>query len=200
MRIINVCSMFAGRFNDKTKVLFDEYVSRLREGFYEGFQYEILDARGRASSCRTPYLICDNGYHRWVQLMCPLKTTTQEYLALFSKRLESVRKDVERTFGCLKKRFKVLKIPLLFRDASFMNNIFLTCCVLHNMLLDDAQFNEVNGKFRGVGNAVPAHLRRYVLVNNVRRLLSGGDDYSYMEQGGIDPEEVTHVDSGFETD
>ena len=196
MRIINVCSMFAGRFNDKTKVLFDDYVSRLRGGFYDGFQYDTLDERGRSSSCSAPYLICDNGYHRWLQLMCPLKTTTQEYLALFSKRLESVRKDVERTFGCLKKRFKVLKIPLLFRDASFVNNIFLTCCVLHNMLLDDAQIND--GGFKDVGNSVNVRDRRYILVNNVRRLLSRGDDFSYMEQGGIDPEEVIQIDNNFE--
>ena len=197
MRIMHVCCMFAGRFNDKTKVLFDEYVSRLREGYYAGFEYTTLDASGRPSQCSTPYLICDNGYHKWVHLMCPLKTTTKEYLALWSKRLESLRKDVERTFGALKKRFKVLKIPLLFRDASFMKNIFLTCCVLHNMLLQrDTQFNE--GGFRGVGNSVPADLRRFVLVNNVRRLLSGSDDFSYMEQGGIDPEEVTEIDNGFE--
>ena len=64
------------------------------------------------------------------------------------------------------------------------------------LLQRDTQFNE--GGFRGVGNSVPADLRRFVLVNNVRRLLSGSDDFSYMEQGGIDPEEVTEIDNGFE--
>ena len=42
-RILHVCSMFAGRFNDKTKVLYDEYVKRLRSGFYKGFDYTVYD-------------------------------------------------------------------------------------------------------------------------------------------------------------
>ena len=115
MRIMYVCSMFAGRFNDKTKVLYDgyvfllvvrtsphplltlRYVNRLRSGYYHDFDYEVYDMNGNRRRCITPYLLCDNGYHRWSQLMCPYKTTSQEKLALWSKRLESIRKDVERT-------------------------------------------------------------------------------------------------------
>ena len=138
MRILHVCSMFAGRFNDKTKILYDEYVTRLRTGYYKGFDMRgnltrcvCLCARVwmwmcacfltrtcvccHPTRCETPYLICDNGYHRWLQLMCPFKTTSKEMLALWSKHLESKRKDAEKTFGVMKKRFRVLKIPLLFR-------------------------------------------------------------------------------------
>lgn len=107
MKILHVCSMFAGRFNDKTKVLYDGYVKMLRSGFYEGFQYKVYDSAGVPTTCTTPYLICDGGYHRWLQLMCPFKTTSQETLALWSKLLESMRKDAECTFGVMKKRFKV---------------------------------------------------------------------------------------------
>ena len=46
MRILHVCSMFAGRFNDKTKILYDEYVQQLRNGTYDGFSYHTLDMRG----------------------------------------------------------------------------------------------------------------------------------------------------------
>ena len=110
-RILHVCSMFAGRFNDKTKVLYDEYVKRLRSGFYDGFTYKVYNSEGVPSTMTTPYLICDGGYHKWVQLMCGFKTTSKEYLALFTKLLESLRKDVECTFGVSKKRFKVNPNP-----------------------------------------------------------------------------------------
>jgi hypothetical protein len=74
-----------------------------------------------------------------------------------------------------------------------MEDIFITCCVLHNMLLDhDSQFKE--GCFRL--DTSPGHKRR-VLVNNVNRLLRRNDDYSYTEQGGLDPMTTTQVDSGF---
>ena len=39
----------------------------------------------------------------------------------------------------------------------------------------------------------------FYLINNVTRLLQKNDDYSYAEQGGLDPETVTQVDSEFDT-
>ena len=112
LRILHVCSMFAGRFNDKTKVLYDEYVKRLRSGFYHGFEYTVYDEHGVPTRMTIPYLLCDGGYHKWLQLMCGFKTTSKEFLALFTKVLESMRKDAKCTFGVQKKRFKVPPHPL----------------------------------------------------------------------------------------
>ena len=105
---------------------------------------------------------------------------------------------MERTFGCIKKRFKILKVPLLFRDASFIDDIFVTCCVLHNKLLDyDNQFEQ--GHFRNqVSDSTPTHMRRTVLVNNVRRLLRGTDDYSHVGDVDMNDGVVLQIDSGFE--
>ena len=198
LRILHVCSMFAGRFNDKTKVLYDDYVSYLRGGSSH-LEYETIALDGYRTLQTTPYLICDCGYHRWAQLMCPYKTTSKEMLALWSKRLESIRKDVEHLFGVLKKRFRVLKLPLQFREASFIENIFFTCCIFHNMLLKhDKQFQD--GNFRcGVSTSLPAHRRRTILINNVRRLLRLDDDFAYVGNPGldIDDDSVTEIDNEF---
>lgn len=107
LRVLHVCSMFAGRFNDKTKVLYDDYVQKLRSGYYSGFSYKLRDSTGKVTTAFVPYLICDGGYHRWLQTMCGYKKTNVESLALWSKKLESTRKDAERVFGVMKKRFKV---------------------------------------------------------------------------------------------
>ena len=196
-RIINICSVFAGRFNDKTKIRYDSYVQRLRSGFYAGFSYDVLDEHGVRTSCDTPYVICDNGYHRWKQMMAPYKVTSKPFLALWSKHLESVRKDVEKTFGCMKKRFRILKVPILFRDVSFVNDIFVTCAVIHNKLLDfDAHMQRRFAMFSmGVSSRLPTHMRRIVLVNNVRRLLQATDDYSYVD---IDSDIEIQLDEEFE--
>lgn len=198
MRIMNVCSMFAGRFNDKTKILYDSYVQKLRGDFYDGFHYQTKNSRGEETTWSKPYLICDNGYHRWVQLMCPYKTTSQAHLAVWSKRLESVRKDVERTFGVLKKRFRILKLPLMFREASLIEDIFITCCVLHNMLLHhDRQF--ADGRFtQGISPTLSRRERRTVLINNVTRLLEAHDDFSHMQHEMMDEDTVVQVDQTFE--
>ena len=49
---------------------------------------------------------------------------------------ESVHKDAERFFDTLKGRFRILKAPCLYKKPECIDNVFLTCCVLHNMLLD----------------------------------------------------------------
>jgi hypothetical protein len=83
------------------------------------------------------YLICDNGYLRWPTTICPFKrvdsATAQEY---FTTNLESVRKDVECTFGILKKRWRILNSGFFYRDVKICESIFVICCWLDNFLLD----------------------------------------------------------------
>ena len=55
------------------------------------------------------YLICDNGYLLWPMSIHPyLKANNGTQDNFFSTKLESVQKDVECTFGILKKQWKVL--------------------------------------------------------------------------------------------
>jgi hypothetical protein len=51
-------------------------------------------------------------------------------------RIASARKDVECTFGIMKARFRILKVAILNAELSDVRNIFMTCCILHNMLVD----------------------------------------------------------------
>ena len=46
-----------------------------------------------------------------------------------------MRKDVECTFGILKKRWRILKHPVRIRGVEKTDKIWKTCCSLHNMLL-----------------------------------------------------------------
>ena len=50
--------------------------------------------------------------------------------------MECVQKDVERTFGILKKRWKVLNHGFKHRKIVKCERIFITCCVLYNFLLN----------------------------------------------------------------
>jgi hypothetical protein len=47
-----------------------------------------------------------------------------------------VRKDVECTFGILKKHWRVLNNGILFRDINVCDKVFMTCCCLQNILLN----------------------------------------------------------------
>ena len=54
----------------------------------------------------------------------------------WSSNVESLRKDVECTFGILKKRFSVLKNKSRFHNMEDLSYIFKACCILHNMIHD----------------------------------------------------------------
>ena len=55
--------------------------------------------------------------------------------ARWSKWCESMRKDVECTFGILKGRWRILKTGVRLEGLETVDNIWYTCCALHNMLL-----------------------------------------------------------------
>ncbi|CAN0462809.1 unnamed protein product, partial [Ectocarpus sp. 12 AP-2014] len=70
----------------------------------------------------------------WGVLIPPAKYPQTDMESKWSKALESVRKDVECFFGILKGRFRILKLGILFQDKNVIDNLFFTCCTLHNML------------------------------------------------------------------
>ncbi|CAN0468177.1 unnamed protein product, partial [Scytosiphon promiscuus] len=84
-------------------------------------------------------------------LIPPIKTPTTEKQALWSGRLESVRKDVECFFGYLKGRFRILKLSILYRNEADIHNVFFTCCILHNMLHAYDGLDELEPETNGAG-------------------------------------------------
>ena len=55
----------------------------------------------------------------------------------FKKKQESARKDIERAFGVLKKRWRVLQQPARYFNKEMMHDVIYTCIILHNMILED---------------------------------------------------------------
>ena len=50
--------------------------------------------------------------------------------------MEYSRKHITCIFGILKKSFLFLKYPIRLYDLDVIKNTFVTCCVLHNLLLE----------------------------------------------------------------
>jgi hypothetical protein len=135
-KIMAVTRGFPGTMNDKTVVRFDGFVTSIRDKkAYAEVTFELLDKNGIAHLQKGVYLIVDGGYHQWRCLQCPYKHATEASAVQWSEWVESVRKDVECTFGILKGRFRSLKLPIYFHNAEAIDNMFYTCCILHNMIL-----------------------------------------------------------------
>ncbi|KAL9672821.1 hypothetical protein QQ045_029074 [Rhodiola kirilowii] len=56
---------------------------------------------------------------------------------LFAKYQEGCRKDIERAFGVLQARFKIIREPARMWDISDLAIIMRSCIILHNMIVED---------------------------------------------------------------
>jgi len=102
-RILVFTSSAPGSVSDKSVAHVDPFIRTLRtNSLFTEFQYHLRDEAGRPVEHRGAYLISDCGYHDWAVFAKPIKNSTDHRDIIYSKRLESVRKDVECCFGILK--------------------------------------------------------------------------------------------------
>ena len=140
--IIHVSESMPGAKNDQTQAVHDDLFTGLRNGSIAGNErFNLYAVDGPSVQRRGVYAIVDAGYHEWRILQCPLAAAAGEDAALWTERLESVRKAVERTFGSLKKRFRLLRNPFDCTKASAIECAFKACCAFHNMLLRIDEFD-----------------------------------------------------------
>ena len=85
----------------------DEYVHEVRsKRLFRDAHWSYYNHNGQVRQANGMHLICDNGYLRWPTTICPFtRTSNSSPEGYFLTNIESVRKDVECTFGIIKKRW-----------------------------------------------------------------------------------------------
>ena len=137
-RVQSVYGPHFGTRNDKDIVKHDIHVKKIQtDRLFTDTCWQFYAADGSICHEQGLYVVCDNGYLSWPTLICPFTQAREGTLeGYFSSNIEGVRKDVECTFGILKKRWRVLSHGFTYRDINICEKIFVTCCCLHNFLLD----------------------------------------------------------------
>eukprot|EP00918_Siedleckia_nematoides_P030803 GHVU01066721.1.p1 GENE.GHVU01066721.1~~GHVU01066721.1.p1 ORF type:complete len:484 (-),score=38.85 GHVU01066721.1:922-2373(-) len=92
------------------------------------------------------YLLTDGIYPPLSFFVKPLTEPSTPQEAIFTQRVESARKDVERAFGALKIRFAVLNNACKYHSANKMISIERACIVIHNMNVEDRRADLRAGK------------------------------------------------------
>lgn len=64
-------------------------------------------------------------------------------LKLYAEHQEGARKDIERSFGVLRRRFSILKRPARLYDRDQLHDIVLACVILHNMIVEDEKEEDI---------------------------------------------------------
>ena len=139
-RILGSTKGHPGSWNDKTVVLFDTFTKAIKRGdILQDNIFELLEKRGDEIvkvKYRGIWIVVDNGYHAWSITVPPFKNTNFRDEIRWSEWIESMRKDVECAFGILKGRWRILKTGVRLHSTQSADRIWLTCCALHNMLLE----------------------------------------------------------------
>ena len=151
-------------WNDKTVVLYDPLLSGVKEGTkYSDNTFKLLEKTVNGDIKEVTYsgawFMVDNGYLNWSCTVPPVKNAVTYQSIRFSEWLESMRKDVECTFGIMKQRFSILRYGVRMEKIKNVDEIWLTCCALHNKLIfidgldkDWDIFKEVNNNVNQSNN------------------------------------------------
>lgn len=137
-------------------------------------------------------MLVDNGYLNWGITIPPMKQTLYITETRWSQWLEFMRKDVECTFGILKGRWRILKAGIRVHGIDTADSIWMTCCALHNMLLEEDGNSESWDGDDGLfdydvdSDQIPFALQR---LSNPGELRSY--DTSGMDPGPIDDEDIS---------
>ncbi len=146
---------YPGSHSDMHISRLDLQLNLIRFGaLFVHFAFSLFVEAGRMQEFFGVYLIADGGYQYWRVLQQTDKTNSDPFLRPFLSQVASSRKDVECTFGRIKNRFRsflfiyllfaardlsrlcrLLKLPQTGDNLSDVHKLFVTCCVLHNMLL-----------------------------------------------------------------
>jgi len=115
----------------------DEFLNEVKSNpIYKDLEWEYVNKEGEALKQKGAWILVDNGYPDWTILQCPPKYPISDREMKWGKLLESLRKDVERVFGVLKQRFRVLlKFGITLQQFAKVERLFHACCALHNFIL-----------------------------------------------------------------
>jgi hypothetical protein len=140
-RILGTTTGHPARWNDKTLQLYDPLLKGLRDGsILSDVEFELFELDDDGCIIKAKYqgawVIVDNGYIQWSVTIPPFKEYITQEEIRWSGWIESMRKDVECTFGILKGRFRILKTGIRLHGVEVVDKIWKTCCALHNYLID----------------------------------------------------------------
>jgi hypothetical protein len=183
--IFSCTKAYPGTQADKTISEQDDTVYAIRnDPKFTDVNYVLKNSVGEDVPMKGVYLLSDNGFHKWKIIAMPMKTTVNQNQKRWSQWCESMIKDIECTFGILKKRFLFLKNPIRIRSKDAIEKVFHFCCIIHNILLSIDGMDDI----LDVTNA--QHIDQDLPLNAFHRILQHeGED----EQELLDEDKREHV-------
>jgi hypothetical protein len=85
----------------------------------------------------TGYYLGDGIYPEWAVFVKSISIPITEEDKKFAERQEGNRKNIERAFHVLQRRFCILKQPTRLYVRGQLERVVIACIILHNMIVED---------------------------------------------------------------
>ena len=131
LRFTHIFTSQPGVMNDLNILVSSPFTHILHEKKLPEVQYDVC-----GEHFTHPYFFGDGIYPSWPVFLTAPRAPQTNGQKKFTKKQESVRKDIERAFGVLKCRFRVLKHGLFYRDLKKCDEVTQACFILHNLILE----------------------------------------------------------------
>ncbi|GJV40051.1 putative RNA-directed DNA polymerase [Tanacetum coccineum] len=115
------------------------------------------------------YYLAD-AFTKWASFVKSFTVASSEKNVLYKRKQEGARKDIERAFGVLQGRWRIISQPARAWTINKLRRVMHTCIILHNMILEDQK----NGKRYG--------FVRFKFVTNVEELLKRLKEIKFGEE------------------
>jgi hypothetical protein len=120
--------------NDLNTLRKSLFLKDWNDGAFRNFQYTLNDKDQIGA-----FVFVDGLYPNWscfAKTIFEPRTPQEKY---FAKVQEGVRKDIERSYGVLQKRFAIVRQPARCWYLKKMKKIMKACLILQNMIIRDKQ-------------------------------------------------------------
>ena len=134
-RILHCSNSVHGGENDIGIAHNDKFVQKIVNGTLQDLEYHLYNKQGQPVVTKGGCIITDGGFLKLPCFIDPDHNNYEVSHLYWSEWLESVRKDIECTFGVLKQSFLFFRSGMRCHSQTVIDGSMKTACVLHNMLL-----------------------------------------------------------------
>jgi hypothetical protein len=89
------------------------------------------------------YFLADGIYPEWAVFVKSIRLFIIEKEKLYAQEQEGARKDIDRAFGVLQRRWCILKRTARLYDRAVLRDVVLACIILHNMIVEDEKEQDI---------------------------------------------------------